>query len=150
MKVFLPYQVKMLLTGDFYKVLDTLFAFQKEEGMITYSRKNCEFMHLDQAIVEQAIQTAIDYKLIEYVSQDGGVYKFRILKPTIEVAKQIPLNEVPNKALFKPSDEIKWKEQATTKERTANELLEEIERLKKELMTKVQGSNNKTNEQLPW
>lgn len=138
------------MPGDMYKVLDTLFAFQKEEGMITYSRKNCEFLHLDQAIVEQAIQTAIDYKLIEYVSQDGGVYKFRILKPTIEVAKQIPLNEVPNKALFKPSDEIKWKEQATTKERTANELLEEIERLKKELMTKVQGSNNKTNEQLPW
>lgn len=138
----------MLLTGDFYKVLDTLFAFQKD-GEISYSKRNCEFLHIDQAIVEQAIQTAIDYKIIEFVEQTGGVYKFRIVKPTIEAAKQIPLNEVPNKALFKPSDEIKWKEQATTKERTANELLEEIERLKKELMTKVQGSNNSVSD-LPW
>lgn len=149
MKVFLPYQVKMLLTGDFYKVLDTLFAFQKD-GEISYSKRNCEFLHIDQAIVEQAIQTAIDYKIIEFVEQTGGVYKFRPVIATLEAAKLIPLNEVPNKPLFKPSDEIKWKEQATTKERTANELLEEIERLKKELMTKVQGSNNKTNEQLPW
>ena len=147
MKVYLPYQVKMLLPGDMYKVLDTLFAFQKD-GEISYSKRNCEFLHLDQAIVEQAIQTAIDYKIIEFVEQTGGVYKFRPVIATLEAAKQIPLNEVPNKALFKPSDEIKWKEQATTKERTANELLEEIERLKKELMTKVR-EDNKTNE-LPW
>lgn len=148
-KTYLPYQVKMLMPGEMYKALDTLFSFQKEDGMITYSKRNCEFLHLPQPVVEQAIQTAIDYKLIEYVSQDGGVHKFRIVLPTLEAAKQIPLNEVPNKALFKPADEIKWKQQATAKERTANELLEEIERLKKELMTKVREDNNKTNE-LPW
>lgn len=137
------------MPGDMYKVLDTLFAFQKD-GEISYSKRNCEFLHIDQAIVEQAIQTAIDYKIIEFVEQTGGVYKFRPVIATLEAAKLIPLNEVPNKPLFKPSDEIKWKEQATTKERTANELLEEIERLKKELMTKVREDNNKTNEQLPW
>lgn len=139
----------MLMPGEMYKVMDTLFAFQKEDGIITYSKRNCEFLHLDQAIVEQAIQTAINYKLIEYVDMAGGIYKFRIVLPTLEAAKMINLTEVPNKPLFKPAEAITWKQQANTKERSANEILSEIERLKKELMAKVKEDNNKTDE-LPW
>ena len=137
------------MPGEMYKVMDTLFAFQKEDGTITYSKRNCEFLHLDQAIVEQAIQTAIDYKLIEYVDMAGGVYKFRIVIPTLEAAKMINLTEVPNKKLFKLSEAITWKQQATTKERSTNDILSEIEALKKELMQKVREDNNNASD-LPW
>ena len=138
----------MLMPGDLYKVASTLFAYQKD-GEVTYSKRNADYMHLDQDVAEQCVQTLIDIKLIEPLEQAGGVWKFKINKPLIEVAKGRPLTEIPDKPLIKLSDAITWKQQATTKERTANELLEEIERLKKELMTKVREDNNKT-DQLPW
>ena len=135
------------MPSELYKVSTALFAFQKD-GEITYSKRNASYLHVDQAIADQCIQTLIDYKIIEFLEQEGGVYRFKIVQPTIETARLQPLTGIPDKPLLRLSDEIKWKQQATTKERTANELLEEIERLKKELMTKVQG-DNKTNE-LPW
>ena len=136
------------MPGDLYKVASTLFAYQKD-GEITYSKRNAEYLHLDQAVAEQCVQTLVDIKLIEPLEQAGGVYRFKINKPLIEVAKGRPLTEIPNKPLIKLSEAITWKQQATTKERTANEILGEIERLKKELMQKVKEDNNKTNE-LPW
>ena len=147
-KTYLPSQILMLMPGDLYKVASTLFAYQKD-GEITYSKRNAEYLHLDQAVAEQCVQTLVDIKLIEPLEQAGGVWKFKINKPLIEVAKGRPLTEIPNKPLIKLSEAITWKEQATTKERTANEILGEIERLKKELMAKVKEDNNKTDE-LPW
>lgn len=146
-KIYLSYQVKMMMPGDMYKVMDTLFGFQKE-GCITYSKRNCEFLHLDQAIVEQAIQTAINYKIIEPLEMNGGVYKFKINQATIEASKLIQLNGIPNKPLFKLAEEIKFKQTMGRKEQTNEEILEEIRRLKAQLMSRVR-ENNETND-LPW
>lgn len=141
-------QVKALMPGDLYKVLDALFAFQKE-GTISYSKRNAEFLHLDQAIADQAIQTAVDYKLITPIEQSGGVYRFRINGAAFEAAKMTPLTEVPNKPILKLSSEITFKQQANTKELSAEEILGQIEALKRQLMTKVKEENN-TSDGLPW
>lgn len=147
-KIYIPMQVKALMPGDLYKVLDALFAFQKE-GTISYSKRNAEFLHLDQAIADQAIQTAIDYKLITPIEQSGGVWKFSINGAAFETAKMTPLSEIPNKPLIKLSSEIKWKNQTTTKELSPEEILAQIQTLKQMLMKTVKEENN-TPDDLPW
>lgn len=147
-KIFLPYQVKALLPSDLYKVADVLYAFQKE-GHITYSKKNADYLHLDVAIVEQCVQTLVDLKLIEPVSMDGGVYKFRICPAPLEVAKNIPLVDIPNKPLLKLAESITFKEQMKTKQPSNEELMEQIRRLQAQLMNQVVKDNN-GDSGLPW
>lgn len=147
-KIYLPYQVSMLMPGDMYKTMVALFASQKD-GVISYSKRNCEFLHLDQAIVEQAIQTAIDHKLITPVEQSGGVYRFKIIQPTIEAAKMTPVTDIPNKPLLKLSSEITFKQMSNTKPMTPEEILSQIQTLKQMLMKQVKTENNDT-DNLPW
>lgn len=146
-KIYLSYQVKMLLPGDVYKVLDTLFAFQKE-GCITYSKRNCEFLHMEQPIVEQAIQTAINAKIITPVEMAGGVYKFKIVAETIEKAKLVQLTDIPNKPLLKLAEEITFKQTMNKPEPSTEALLEQIRVLQAQLMNQMK--DNKTEDGLPW
>ena len=148
-KFYLPMQIKALLPSDMYKVLDALMTFQKEGGTITYSKRNAEFLHLDQAIAEQAVQTAINYKLIEPIEQAGGVYKFKINQTTLETAKLTPLTEIPNKPLLKLATDITFKQEMGSKQKTNEELLEEIRKLQAQLMANVKPENNDSNA-LPW
>lgn len=148
-KIYIPMQVSMLLPGDMYKTLVTLFAFQKE-GTITYSKKNSEFLHLDQAVAEQAIQTAVNYKLIEPLEMAGGVYKFKINQTAMETAKLTPLTEIPNKPILKLADEITFKQEMGSKQPSTEALLEQIRQLQVQLMTQVKNENNEGNDGLPW
>lgn len=148
-KIYIPIQVKALMPGDLYKVLDALFAFQKE-GTISYSKRNAEFLHLDQAIADQAIQTAVDYKLITPIEQSGGVYRFRINGAAFEAAKMTPLSEVPNKPLLKLSEDITFKNQTATKELSAEEILAQIQTLKQMLMKTVKTEEHNASDGLPW
>ena len=142
-KIYLPLQLKALMPPEMFKVMDTIFAFQKEDGIVTYSKRNAEFLHIDQAIADQCIQTAIDKHIITPVGMDGGVYKFKINEGTIEAIKQIPLPEISRKPLLKLSDEIKWKNQTSTKELSNDEILEQIRQLQAMLKKNV-------TEDLPW
>lgn len=148
-KIYLPAQVSYLMPSDLFKVATTLFAFQKD-GEVSYSKRNATYLHIDQAIADQCIQTLIDYKLITPTGQDGGVWKFKINASTIEAAKLQPLTEIPSKPLLRLSDEIKWKNQATTKELSPDEILRQIEALKRQLMTKVKAEQNNDADTLPW
>lgn len=147
-KIFIPAQVSMLMPSDMYKTMITLAAFQKE-GIISYSKKNADFLHLDQAVTDQVIQTAINYKLIEPIEQTGGVYKFKINQTVMETAKLTPLTEIPNKPLLRLANEITFKQEMGTKQKTNEELLEEIRKLQAQLMANVKPDNNDTND-LPW
>jgi len=153
-KIFIPAQVSMLMPSDMYKTMTTLFAFQKEGGIVTYSKKNADFLHLDQAVTDQAIQTAINYKLIQPVEQTGGVYKFKINQTTLETAKLTPLTEIPNKPLLKLAETITFKQEMGTKQKTNEELLEEIRRLQAQLMGNVKVDISAPPEHaandLPW
>lgn len=148
-KIYLPYQVSMLMPGDMHKTMVALFASQKD-GVISYSKRNCDFLHLDQAIVEQAIQTAIDHKLITPVEQSGGVYRFKIIQPTIEAAKMTSVTDIPNKPLLRLSTDITFKQMNNTKPMTPEEILGQIEALKRQLMTKVKAEQNNDADTLPW
>lgn len=147
-KIFIPAQVSMLMPSDMYKTMITLAAFQKE-GIISYSKKNADFLHLDQAVTDQVIQTAINYKLIEPIEQAGGVYKFKINQTVMETAKLTPLTEIPNKPLLKLAETITFKQEMGSKQKTNEELLEEIRKLQAQLMANVKPDNNDTNN-LPW
>ena len=131
------------MPAEMFKVMDTIFAFQKEDGTVTYSKRNAEFLHIDQAIADQCIQTAVDRKIITPVGMDGGVYKFKINEGTIEAIKQIPLPEIARKPLLKLSDEIKWKNHTSTKELSNDEILDQIRQLQAMLKKNV-------TEDLPW
>ena len=148
-KIYLPAQISYLMPSDLYKVATSLFAFQKD-GEVSYCKRNATYLHLDQAIADQCIQTLIDYKLITFVEQSGGVYRFKINAPTIEAAKQIPLTEIPNKPLLRLSEEIKWKQQPTTKEMSPDEILGQIQALKEMLMKKVKPTETNAPDDLPW
>ena len=148
-KIYLPYQVSMLMPGDMYKTMVALFASQKD-GVISYSRRNCDFLHLDQAIVEQAIQTAIDHKLITPVEQSGGVYRFKIIQSTIEGAKLTPVTEIPNKPLLRLSEDITFKQMNNTKPMSPEEILSQIQTLKQMLMKTVKTEENNDADTLPW
>lgn len=149
-KFYLPMQIKALLPSDMYKVLDALMTFQKEGGTITYSKRNAEFLHLPVEITDQAIQTAINCKLIEPIEQAGNVYKFRINQTTLETAKLTPLTEIPNKPILKLSNEITFKKEMGTKQPSTEALLEQIRQLQAQLMTQVKNENNEGNDGLPW
>lgn len=142
-RIFLPLQLKALMPADMFKVMDTIFGFQKEDGMVTYSKRNAEFLHIDQAIADQCIQTAVDRKIITPVGMDGGVYKFKINEGTIEAIKHIPLPEIARKPLLKLSDEIKFKEVGKSKPLSNDEILEQIRQLQAMLKKNV-------TEDLPW
>ena len=137
------------MPGDMYKTMVALFASQKD-GVISYSKRNCEFLHLDQAIVEQAIQTAIDHKLITPVEQSGGVYRFKIIQPTIEAAKMTSVTDIPNKPLLKLSTDITFKQMSNTKPMTPEEILSQIQTLKQMLMKQVKTEQNNDADTLPW
>ena len=147
-KIYLPAQVSYLMPSDLFKVATTLFAFQRD-GEVTYSKRNATYLHIDQAICDQCIQTLIDYKLIEFIEQAGGVYRFKIVQPTIEAAKMSQLTEIPNKPLLRLSEEIKWKQQTTTKELSPEEIMAQIQALRQMLMKTVKEENNDS-ESLPW
>lgn len=147
-KIYLPAQVSYLMPSDLFKVATTLFAFQKD-GEVSYSKRNATYLHIDQAIADQCIQTLVDYKLITPAGQDGGVWKFKINASTIEAAKSQPLTELPNKPILRLSEDIKWKQQANTKELSPDEILRQIDELKRQLMTKVKQENNAPDD-LPW
>jgi len=137
------------MPSDLFKVATTLFAFQKD-GEVSYSKRNATYLHLDQAIADQCIQTLVDYKLITPTGQDGGVYKFKINASTIEAAKSQPLTEIPNKPLLKLAEDIKWKNMSNTKPMTPDEILRQIDELKKKLMVTVKAEQNNTSDDLPW
>lgn len=148
-KIYLPAQISYLMPSDLFKVATTLFAFQKD-GEVSYSKRNATYLHIDQAIADQCIQTLIDYKLITPTGQDGGVWKFKINTAVIEAAKLTPLTEIPSKPLLRLSEDIKWKSQTTTKELSPEEILGQIEALKRQLMTKVKAEQNNDADTLPW
>lgn len=152
-KIYLSYQVKMMMPGDMYKVMDTLFAFQKE-GQISYSKRNCEFLHLDQSVVEQAIQTAINYKLIKPVEMAGGIYRFDINSTVLEASKLIELKDVPTKPLFKLADEIKFKNEMGRKgvesSMTTEQMLAQIQILQSMIKRKMEEPENNADSDLPW
>ena len=137
------------MPSDLYKVATTLFAFQKD-GEVSYSKRNATYLHIDQAIADQCIQTLVDYKLITPTGQDGGVYKFKINASTIEAAKLTPLTEVPNKPILKLSTEITFKNVNNTRELSADEILAQIDKLKRQLMNKVKAEQTSTADDLPW
>lgn len=137
------------MPSDLFKVATTLFAFQKD-GEVSYSKRNATYLHIDQAIADQCIQTLVDYKLITPTGQDGGVYKFKINASTIEAAKLTPLTEVPNKPILKLSSEITFKNVNNTRELSADEILAQIDKLKRQLMTKVKAEQTNTADDLPW
>lgn len=137
------------MPSDLFKVATTLFAFQKD-GEVSYSKRNATYLHLDQAIADQCIQTLVDYKLITPAGQDGGVYRFKINASTIEAAKLTPLTEVPNKPILKLSTEITFKNVNNTRELSADEILAQIDKLKRQLMTKVKAEQTNTADDLPW
>ena len=109
-KIYLPMQIKALMPSDMYKVLDVLVAFQKE-GIVSYSKRNAEFFHMDLAVADQAIQTAIDIKLLIPVEKDGGVYKFRINEDVIKRAQEVNLKDISSKKMIKLSTDITFKSQ---------------------------------------
>ena len=137
------------MPSDLFKVATTLFAFQKD-GEVSYSKRNATYLHIDQAIADQCIQTLVDYKLITPTGQDGGVYRFKINASTIEAAKLTPLTEVPNKPILKLSTEITFKNVNNTRELSADEILAQIDKLKRQLMTKVKAEQTNTADDLPW
>lgn len=137
------------MPSDLFKVATTLFAFQKE-GEVSYSKRNATYLHIDQAIADQCIQTLVDYKLITPTGQDGGVYRFKINAPVIEAAKSQPLTEVPNKPILKLSTDITFKNVNSTRELSADEILAQIDKLKRQLMTKVKAEQTNTADDLPW
>ena len=134
------------MPSDLFKVATALFAFQKD-GEISYSRRNASYLHVDESICDQCIQTLIDYKLIEFSELRGGVYYFKINEAIIEAARLSPLTDIPNKPLFRLSDEIKWKQQASTKEMDEKEIMERIRQLQGLLKKKVDPNADK---ELPW
>lgn len=109
-KIYLPMQIKALMPSDMYKVLDVLVAFQKE-GIVSYSKRNAEFLHMDEAICDQAVQTAVDVKLFIPVGKDGGVFKFKINEDIIKRAQEVSLKDIPGKKMISLSTNITFKSQ---------------------------------------
>lgn len=130
-KIYLPMQLKALMPADMYKVLDVLVAFQKE-GIVSYSKRNAEFIHIDQSIADQAIQTAVDLKLLKPIEKDGGIYKFRINEEVIKRAQEVNLKDIPGKNLIKLSTDITFKNEKK-EEKTGIDIMS-YEEMKKMLL----------------
>lgn len=107
-KLFLPMQVKCLMPETMYKVIDLLFAFQKN-GIVNYSKRTCECLHIDVAIVEQCVQTGIDVGILTFIEKDGGIFKFRINEEKIKKFRDIEWKDVPNIKMIGLSSDIKFK-----------------------------------------
>ena len=152
-KIYLPFQLKALFSPEMYKVMDVLFGFQKE-GIISYSKRNCEFLHLPQPVVEQCVQTAVDRKIIEPVELAGGVYRFRIISSTIEAYRQVALADVSDGTPFKLSEEITFKnigkQQPEQKRLSNEEILAQLSALRQQLAANLKGEENKGLDDLPW
>ena len=107
-KTYLPMQVKYLMPESMYKVIDALVVFQKD-GIMSYSKKMCEYLHMDESIVEQCIQTAIDMKLFTLAEKNCGIFKFKLNEDTIKKMNEIVLKDVNHIKLIKLATEIKFK-----------------------------------------
>lgn len=107
-KIYLPMQMKCLMPDTLYKVIDSLFAFQKD-GIVNYSKKTCECLHIDIAIFEQCVQTGINVGILSFVEKDGGIYKFKINEEAISKFRNIEWKDVPNIKMIGLATEIKFK-----------------------------------------
>lgn len=107
-KIYLPMQVKYLMPESMYKVIDALVVFQKE-GIVSYSKKMCEYLHMDEPIVEQCVQTAIDINLFTPIDKNGGIFRFKINEDTVKKMNEIVLKDVNHIKLITLSTEIKFK-----------------------------------------
>lgn len=108
-RIYLPAQLKALMPEQMLKVIDLLFIFQKEDATITYSKKNSLFLHMDEVITDQAIQTAIDINLILPVGVENGIYKFKINQDVIKKFQEIALKDIQDKNLINLSGNITFK-----------------------------------------
>lgn len=108
-RIYLPAQLKALMPEQMLKVIDLLFIFQKEDATITYSKKNSLFLHMDEVITDQAIQTAIDINLLLPVGVENGIYKFKINQDVIKKFQEIALKDIQDKNLINLSGNITFK-----------------------------------------
>lgn len=147
-KIFLPLQCKALLPSDCYKVLDTLFAVQKD-GKISYSKRNAQFLHLDEAICDQAIQTAIDKKLIVLEAKEGGVWTFTINSEQLEKFKNVKLQDVPGIKLIDMSTEITFKheQEASPYELAPSMTREELVALMQKIQLQLKKHDNQIHDE---
>lgn len=107
-RIYLPLQLKVLMQPEMYKTADVLFASQKD-GKITYSKRNSQFLKLDEAITDQAVQTLIDKKIIAPEGKENGYWRFRIIEETLEKYKALDWETVGSAGLIPLSEEIKFK-----------------------------------------
>lgn len=108
-RIYLPAQLKALMPEQMLKVIDLLFIFQKEDATITYSKKNSLFLHMEEVITDQAIQTAIDINLLLPVGVENGIYKFKINQDVIKKFQEIALKDIQDKNLINLSGNITFK-----------------------------------------
>lgn len=107
-KIYLPMQIKCLMPDTMYKVIDLLFAFQKN-GIVNYSKRTCECLHIDVAIVEQCVQSGIDIGLLTAIEKEGGIYRFKINEEAIKKFRNIEWKDVPDIKMIGLSSEITFK-----------------------------------------
>ena len=110
-KTYLPMQMKCLMPDTMYKVIDSLFAFQKD-GIVNYSKKTCECLHIDVSIFEQCVQTGINVGILSFVEKDGGIYRFKINEEGINKFRNIEWKDVPNIKMIGLATEVKFKSDA--------------------------------------
>jgi len=96
------------MSPEMYKTTDVLFASQKD-GKITYSKRNSQFLKLDEAITDQVVQTLIDKKIIAPVGKENGYWSFRIIDETLEKYRALDWETVGSAGLIPLSEEIKFK-----------------------------------------
>ena len=155
-RIFLPLQLYALMPEPMMKLIYLLTVFQKENGEIWYSRRNAYFAHIDEALCDQSIQTAVDIGMISLVGKEGGIFKFKISNDFLEKVQKIPLKDIPEKKAIKLSTEITFKNEKSQSpdEMSPDEMKRMIQILsarlnEEENVRKLIKKNDEVND-LPW
>lgn len=155
-RLFLPLQIKVLMPESMYKVIDILFALQKD-GVVGYSKKTAEIVHMDSTFTDQAIQTAVNHKILIPIGMDYGIYRFKINEDVLKKSLTVDYKDLTSHNLIELATDIKFKESVpeSSDEMTEDEMKTQILILQAKLkekraVKKMLSSNTQEYSDLPF
>ena len=155
-RLYLTLQIKTLMPESMYKVIDILFALQKD-GMVGYSKKTAELAHIDSSIADQAVQTAINHKILIPIGVESGIYRFKLNEDVLKKSLSVDFKDLVGYNLFELATEITFKENMSSSpddmsedEMKAQILLLQAKLKEKRAVKKLLNGNTQEYSDLPF
>lgn len=120
-RIYISSQLACMLEPRVFKVLFYLVSWQSMPQFKYYPKQMSKALHMDVEIIELAIQTLIDRKLVS-ASRVDEKWLLTLEKEEIDRYLKVPLEKVSESSLFPIADKVLWNVEKTQQKASESDL----------------------------